>query len=562
METMEHRWRAKISSYTCHHQLDSDDKHILNGLFDMECVAQMKSNRLIPRLCQEAYCAGPPRIITTTISEKKQACMHALKSANKSATRDARTIYSGKALEMVSRVPYDGCPFPLGRRVAFIFVNDTKGGTDEDIGSDEDIGTDKDIVIAPLAAEGNIDTFVERIKQMAPLVSEICTSHELDGDMPRIANQYFDNLASRLYQLAYRVEYNYVYDTADPIRPQLDVICNLSHVNYTSASDVDNAYQFIQLARKNALTLQSLVLECRHDIDILGLVQDVSGNHIAYPRLMSLKPCTETDSDEPTRSVFHGAAPFPALRRLHINLDFSFDDDTFFRDNGATLEQLDMQMDSLDASVLRKYKVFVPGSHLRLQSVKIWHTGDFELESFTSPADVMQFMCTIGSGEAVQEYAFSRHIQDQANLLSPLGSHACIQVLSLPNLHPALWDVIGLIKSPPLLSDLHTSLPSLGPMPDGVTMDTLPEHIVSNYAPMGRRFRCWHLHKGYIRNFSELAKCVLLLALVYPNFDYAVPPSFQRELFMKQMEKDIFLDRFKSYAPRLRRLLFHRWKDC
>ncbi|KAJ2868551.1 hypothetical protein GGH94_000083 [Coemansia aciculifera] len=90
METMEHRWRAKISSYTCHHQLDSDDKHILNGLFDMECVAQMKSNRLIPRLCQEAYCAGPPRIITTTISEKKQACMHALKSANKSATRGAQ----------------------------------------------------------------------------------------------------------------------------------------------------------------------------------------------------------------------------------------------------------------------------------------------------------------------------------------------------------------------------------------------------------------------------------------------------------------------------------------
>ncbi|KAJ2868552.1 hypothetical protein GGH94_000084 [Coemansia aciculifera] len=63
---------------------------------------------------------------------------------------DARTIYSGKALEMVSRVPYDGCPFPLARRVAFIFVNDTKGGTDEDIGSDEDIGTDKDIVIAPI----------------------------------------------------------------------------------------------------------------------------------------------------------------------------------------------------------------------------------------------------------------------------------------------------------------------------------------------------------------------------------------------------------------------------
>ncbi|KAJ2061236.1 hypothetical protein GGI17_003185 [Coemansia sp. S146] len=81
METMEHRRRAKISSYICRRQLDSDDKHILSGLFDMERVAQMKSSRLIPRLCQEAYCAGPPHLITMTISEK-QACMYALKSAN------------------------------------------------------------------------------------------------------------------------------------------------------------------------------------------------------------------------------------------------------------------------------------------------------------------------------------------------------------------------------------------------------------------------------------------------------------------------------------------------
>ncbi|KAJ2063460.1 hypothetical protein GGI17_001676 [Coemansia sp. S146] len=340
----------------------------------------------------------------------------------------ARIIYSGKALEMVSRVPYDSCPFLLARRVAFIFVNDTKDGTDEDTGSDEDIGTDKDIVIDPLTAEANIGSFVERIKQVAPL--------------------------------------------------------------------------FIQLARKNALTFQSLVLECRHDIDILGLVQDIGGNHVAYPRLMSLKLCTETDSDETTRPVFHGAAPFPTLRRLHINLDFSFDDDTFFRGNGATLEQLDMQIDSLDASVLRKHKVFVPGSHPRLQSVKLWHTGDFELESFTSPADVMQFMCRIGSGAAVQEYAFFRYIQDQANLLSPLGSHACIQVLSLPNLHPALWNVVALIKSLPLLSDLHTSLPSLGPKPDEIALDELPGQIVSNYAPMGRKF---HELGGISRLVDEYA---------------------------------------------------------
>ncbi|KAJ2025270.1 hypothetical protein IWW57_003436, partial [Coemansia sp. S610] len=90
METMEHRWRAKISSYIRRRQLDSDDKHILSGLFDMERVARMRSSRLIPRLCQAAYCAGPPHLIAKTISEKKQACMSDLTNANKAAARVAQ----------------------------------------------------------------------------------------------------------------------------------------------------------------------------------------------------------------------------------------------------------------------------------------------------------------------------------------------------------------------------------------------------------------------------------------------------------------------------------------
>ncbi|KAJ2065378.1 hypothetical protein GGI17_000431 [Coemansia sp. S146] len=86
IEMMEHHWHAKISSYICRCQLNSDDKHIISGLFNMKRVVQMKSSCLIPRLCQEAYRAGPPHLITTSINEMKQACMQALRSANKSAT--------------------------------------------------------------------------------------------------------------------------------------------------------------------------------------------------------------------------------------------------------------------------------------------------------------------------------------------------------------------------------------------------------------------------------------------------------------------------------------------
>ncbi|KAJ2424328.1 hypothetical protein GGF41_002822, partial [Coemansia sp. RSA 2531] len=81
METMEHRWCAKISSCIRRRQLDTDNKHILNGQFDVERIAQMKISPLIPQLCQEAYCAGSPHRITMTIGEKKQACVQALRSA-------------------------------------------------------------------------------------------------------------------------------------------------------------------------------------------------------------------------------------------------------------------------------------------------------------------------------------------------------------------------------------------------------------------------------------------------------------------------------------------------
>ncbi|KAJ2429937.1 hypothetical protein GGF41_001091 [Coemansia sp. RSA 2531] len=95
METMEHRWRANISSCIRRRQLDTDNKHNLNSLFDIERVAKMKSSRLIPLLCLKAYCAGPPHRITTTIGKKRQACLQALRGTNKLATRVAQITSLG-----------------------------------------------------------------------------------------------------------------------------------------------------------------------------------------------------------------------------------------------------------------------------------------------------------------------------------------------------------------------------------------------------------------------------------------------------------------------------------
>ncbi|KAJ2055132.1 hypothetical protein GGI17_006734, partial [Coemansia sp. S146] len=220
------------------------------------------------------------------------------------------------------------------------------------------------------------------------------------------------------------------------------------------------------------------------DLDVSGLFQDAEGNHVAYPRLLPLKLSEEFSSSQPRRLVCHGAAPFPIFRRLQINLYYHLDDDTFFRGNAVTLEMLNMKLDRSSVSMFRRHKVFVPGSHPKLQVVRLSYTDDFGSELFYSPVEVMQFMYTIGSGAAVREYSQAYNPANPKFDFTPLGNHACIQVLSLPSWSPDIWQVTNLIEFLPLLSDLHTSSPSFGPIPDGVTMDELPEHIILDYAPM------------------------------------------------------------------------------
>ncbi|KAJ2789004.1 hypothetical protein GGI18_002646, partial [Coemansia linderi] len=420
---------------------------------------------------------------------------------------DERNVFSGKALDRISRMPYGNGVFLRARTVKFHFVEDYMDGN-------------KSIAIDLSRADVNICAFVERIKRMAPLVSEIKVELAGRDDFPSKINQPFSDLVSQLYQLVSRIDYYHSSGEPDLLHLRLDATNYLSHINYSSESDVDDADEFVWLAKTNAMTLQSLIIKSEGDIDVLGLVHDTDGCHLTYPHLIALTLSTLKGDDELHRPTFQGAAPFPVLRRLDISLSCPFDDDTFFRGNAATLEQLTFELDSKNVSMLRKYQVFAPDSHPKLQAVQLHFSWDLRVESFTSPAEAMEFVHNIGSGATVRGYT----TQPGFDILLSLDDHACIQVLSLQDMRFGLWVVFNLIKSLPLLSDLHTTMPHLGPMPDGVTMDTLPEYVVSKYAPMGKRLRCWHLNSIYSRQCDDLETCVLLLALVCPNFDYAALP--------------------------------------
>ncbi|KAJ2877204.1 hypothetical protein GGH93_000088 [Coemansia aciculifera] len=336
----------------------------------------------------------------------------------------------------------------------------------------------------------------------------------------------------------------------------IGVTCNLVHINYKLD---EKGQQFAQLARHNASTLQSLAAQCGFDLGIADLIRKTPRSFVKYPCLHTLRLTEHATSKEWLRITFKGAAPFPKLRHLYLNLACTLSDDTLFRGNAATLEFLEINLDKPTVFVLNDLNVFTPGSHPKLKCVKVKLMDDSSHFHFDTMAKLVRYILSIGSEVPVRSIDGNDPFDKLTLDLAPLHDYRSIQVLSLANTTQDLWRVIDLIKALPLLSDLRTLPPSLGQIPAGVSLAGLPAYVCANYSPMGERFRCWRIERYRSGDCVEIAKCVLLLALACPNFNYAAPPAHVLESFMRRLEDAIASDEFKPYETRLQRLMFRGW---
>ncbi|KAJ1660530.1 hypothetical protein GGF38_003915 [Coemansia sp. RSA 25] len=322
---------------------------------------------------------------------------------------------------------------------------------------------------------------------------------------------------------------------------------------------------FLPLARRSAQTLQMMDLRVSDMPDMSGLIRDPdSGGYVEYSRLQKLRICMIRASAASQKFVFNGAVPFPSLRCLYIDQGCPFDDDILFSGNNSSLEFFSMLVLPATVTIFQRYNVFTPTSHPKLQCIDILTHRQKTLAMFTSATTYMQFVLSITPKSSVRcIYGLSEFGGALQPALALLGNHSTIQILYIPNVPLSIWDAFDLLKSLPLLCDLHAAAPTLNEPPQGIDMTELPEYVRSTYAPMGVRFRCWHI--GYITPDipQELATCMLLLALACPNFDYAaVVDRSRRKPFMKAMRKKIAEPGFSKYAPRLQRLLFDGWDGC
>ncbi|KAJ2056245.1 hypothetical protein GGI17_006290 [Coemansia sp. S146] len=401
--------------------------------------------------------------------------------------------------------------------------------------------------------QANVSAFMSWIKQMIPMVNDVYI--EIDGcSDPDISfADHFSYLVTQLCRLGNRIEYNCKPLRDLPVESRLDEIRDLAHLRLEHNFECDRSSY---LSRRNAQTLRSLCLKSWYLDDAVSLIRSPDGGYVTYPCLHTLELWEYKIVCYMEPPVFPGAVPFPSLPRLRISLPALLGDDVLFRGNSATLESLVLKVDDHIVPIFRQHSVFTPTSHPKLRYVKFGLLDRLVPELFSTYTEVVRFALSIGPGAPVRG---SEEVSSANELLPALllpGDHSSIRVLSIPNTELDTWQAISLIKSLPLLSDLQAPFPSIGSMPDGVTMNELPKYMVSTYAPMGERFRCWR-----IICYTSNVENIMLLALICPNFDYAAVDPEYRELFIAHMRDKIQADGFRQHEEWLRRLFFGGWEN-
>ncbi|KAJ2883488.1 hypothetical protein H4R27_002731 [Coemansia aciculifera] len=463
---------------------------------------------------------------------------------------DIHTVFSGCASKILCQAPYNGCPFPKARSlVCNVYWSPPPP---------QQAGQDHSAIYPP-KTEANIRAFALQVKQMAPMVDDIVVHPcYVSDDLHPAAGHLFGYLIAQLNQLASCVKYTSSFSNI-PMLQHSGSLDGLVHFTYEKRNATDGTHELLtQLVRRNAPTLQVLEIKLFRVRDVADLVRDSDGGYTEYPCLKTLKLNVWMNMDESPLSVADGVVLFPALRHLSILGDYPFDDDVLFRGNSAILEYLSIMPAHETCQIICEHKVFTPTSHPKLQCVKVEWLPDYMEYGFDLFVECLQFVLGIAPGASVRSIADLRDREWIPLTLNLLADHVLMQILYLPDTRLLLSDVIGLIKSLPLLSDLLCESTRLDVSDEGFASEEFAAQLNLLSDLKRERFRCWRLGHSERDSLEDTAMCVLTVALACPNFNHVALPKFVHTEFMTMLEETIEMDRFKQDTPRLRRLLFNR----
>ncbi|KAJ2399589.1 hypothetical protein GGF41_008098, partial [Coemansia sp. RSA 2531] len=326
---------------------------------------------------------------------------------------DIKSVFTGKALRLLSDAPYDGCSFPLVRKLCIYLTSDNEDCYDWESVSDNDrepedwalvgthVCTPKTRYVYPPDTVANIAALVQWIKQMVPAVSEIYVYPYDDAErLLRRINAYVSDLVQQLFDIverrtviAGRNDSMLAYSDLEPIRDLVHLECSLD-------SDFYSAWPLIHRSTK---TLRFLDIDVGN-MELTDLVIDCAGGgYLEYPCLHTLMIHSRREPCPTRKPVIKDVVPFPRLLRLSLRLDYPFGDDILFRGNARTLEYLELSLLPKTVSKLKKCKVFTPTSHPNLQCVMLDTSWGYIPNIFATAVEYLKFVLSIGPGASVRQ---------------------------------------------------------------------------------------------------------------------------------------------------------------
>ncbi|KAJ2786320.1 hypothetical protein GGI18_003282, partial [Coemansia linderi] len=186
--------------------------------------------------------------------------------------------------------------------------------------------------------------------------------------------------------------------------------------------------------------------------------------------------------------------------------------------------------------MFKEYNVFTPTSHPKLRCANVGNIHSLVPSHFATSAEYVQFVLGIAPKLASLVIYIRLSNPELQPVLSLLGSYTSVQVLWLPLTNVCLWDALSLIKSLPLLNHLHVKGLALGSLPAGTNVDMLPAYVCNTFKSTCKRFQNWSFNYSREAPSKDTITCVLLLALVCPNFDHPVLEYRLHGSFMAQMK--------------------------
>ncbi|KAJ2870447.1 hypothetical protein GGH93_005563 [Coemansia aciculifera] len=331
-------------------------------------------------------------------------------------------------------------------------------------------------------------------------------------------------------------------------------LTNLAHIAFFGL--IQNSVHD-ELIRRNALVLNSLLLSMSIYYTTFWMYTNIANSLIVYHRLKSLHllapPIVMTDAGANT----FGMAPFPNLVTLSIFGHYPFSDDVLFRGNAASLRFVTIPYDVLAQNIIGHSDVFTNVRQTRFRRFTVCEaTKDESNKEEGRGIDAINTQIgLIAASTSCLVYRPS-HTRNGIvrSFLNQPGLDG-LQQLELSWKALILEDVIDLVRVLPGLLHLNCKLTKTSTSRNSTAIANKVDQIHARHYPLNIHFRNWTTGRGADVSARHLARSVMLIAVLCPNFSMVRVDQDTRVAFGREVAWAALRTPFDNYATRLLRFM-------